>query len=160
MKPLPTTNETLFVRTDYSDDRAWKDVCAAVRAMDPEMRQALDHFASHYEWADEATAMGGLTQQIVDDSEYQGATTEQLINLASTGSEPQHFLMFIADETTFSQPDHPILVVDLMLEPGRTFRTIPSQLFTIDSNLSIANMDWEDFAERLDDDGVFRGFGE
>ncbi len=68
--------------------------------------------------------------------------------------------MFIADQTTISQPDHPVLVVDLMLEPGRTFRTIPFQVFTIDSNLSIANMDWEDFAVQLDGDGVFRGFGE
>jgi hypothetical protein len=52
------------------------------------------------------------------------------------------------------------LVVDLTHEPPRTFRTIPEQVFGIDSNLSIANADWEDFAKLVDDDGVFRGLGE
>lgn len=46
-----------------------------------------------------------------------------------------------------------------MVEPGRTFRALPSEVNGIESNLSIANMDWEDFAESVDDDGVFRGFG-
>src|SRR5580698_2643833 len=122
MKPLPQVHETLLVRTDFSDETAWQEVCAGVRAEDPE---------------------------------YQAATTEQLVELASGDSS--HVLMFIADETTISRPDHPILVVDLVLKPGRTFRTIPAQVFGIDSNLSIGNADWEDFAELVDDDGVFRG---
>jgi hypothetical protein len=156
MKPLPQVHETLLVRTDFSDETAWQEVCAGVRAMDPAMRKALDLYAS----VDESMAAAFATQgmpapHFVEDPEYQAATTEQLVELASGDSS--HVLMFIADETTISRPDHPILVVDLVLEPGRTFRTIPAQVFGIDSNLSIGNADWEDFAELVDDDGVFRG---
>jgi hypothetical protein len=44
---------------------------------------------------------------------------------------------------------------------GRTpFRCIPSELWSVDNNLNIANMDWEDFAGSTGEDGVFRGFGQ
>ena len=56
-----------------------------------------------------------------------------------------------------SDPDHPILVVDLLEGGSRTFRTIPSQVWSIGSNLPIANMGWEDFADHVDERGVFRG---
>jgi Domain of unknown function (DUF6924) len=70
---------------------------------------------------------------------------------------------------SLSSPDHPILVVDLsdtylsVAEfpeiAGRTpFRCIPSELWGVDNNLNIANMDWEDFAGAAGEDGVFRGF--
>jgi hypothetical protein len=35
---------------------------------------------------------------------------------------------------------------------------LPSQIQAIENNLSIANMDFEDFADSVDADGVFRGF--
>lgn len=41
---------------------------------------------------------------------------------------------------------------------GRTFRIIPSEMWGIENNLSIANMDFRDFADSADADGVFRGF--
>ena len=40
------------------------------------------------------------------------------------------------------------------------FRRIPSELWSIDNNLNIANMDWENFAATVDEGGVFRGFGQ
>jgi hypothetical protein len=158
MKPLPQVDETLLVRTDFSDETAWKEVCAGVNAMDPESQQALDRFASVYESIGRPFEMPETWLHFVDDPAYQGATTEGLVELAAGDSGPS--LMFIADETTMSRPDHPVLVVDLMEQPGRTFRTIPAQVFGIDSNLSIANADWEDFAELVDDDGVFRGLSD
>ena len=57
-----------------------------------------------------------------------------------------------------AEPDHPLLVLDTRIEPGRSFRALPSQVQSIENNLSIANMDWEDFAGAVDADGVFRGF--
>jgi hypothetical protein len=156
MKPLPQVDETLLVRTDFSDEKAWQEVCAGVHAIDPAMRKALDLYASLDESMAEALATQGVPMpHFVDDPEYQGATTEQLVELATGDSGP--YLMFIADETTMSRSEHPILVVDLNLQPGRTFRTIPSQVFAIDSSLFIANADWEDFDQSVDDDGVFRG---
>ena len=67
--------------------------------------------------------------------------------------------MFIGDGKTLSSPDRPIVVVDLLDDGGKTpFRSIPSGIWSIDNNLNIANMDWEEFAGAADEDGIFRGF--
>jgi hypothetical protein len=68
--------------------------------------------------------------------------------------------LIVADRTAISLPDHPLLIVDLIEERGRTFRAIPSQIQSIENNLSIANMDFEEFADAVDASGVFRGFPE
>jgi hypothetical protein len=59
---------------------------------------------------------------------------------------------------TFSDAEQPVLVVDLCEQPGRTFRVIPREMWGVENNLSIANMDYDDFANSADADGVFRGF--
>jgi hypothetical protein len=41
---------------------------------------------------------------------------------------------------------------------GRTFRSVPQEVEPIVANLSISNMDFFEFADRADADGVFRGF--
>jgi hypothetical protein len=51
-------------------------------------------------------------------------------------------------------------VVDLYAEPGRTFRVVPRETWAVENNLSIANMDFAEFADRADPDGIFRGFPE
>jgi hypothetical protein len=51
-----------------------------------------------------------------------------------------------------------VLVVNLFVPRGRSFRVVPAQLWSVQANLSLANMDWEEFADAVDDDGVFRGF--
>lgn len=66
-------------------------------------------------------------------------------------------VLFIADGTALTSPDHPILVVDLIGgEPP--FRCVPSMLWSVENNLNIANMDWGEFAREVDAGGVFRGF--
>jgi hypothetical protein len=48
--------------------------------------------------------------------------------------------------------------VDLYDEPGRTFR-LPIRWFAeVSANLSIANMDFDEFADATDGSGTFRGF--
>jgi hypothetical protein len=69
-------------------------------------------------------------------------------------------VLFIADATTLSSPDHPILVVDLLDRDLAPFRCVPSELWGVDNNLNLANLDWVDVADEVDDDGVFRGFTE
>lgn len=70
--------------------------------------------------------------------------------------------MLIADATTLGSADHPILIVELKdfrgewLEP---FRCIPAELWSVENNLNLSNMDWEDFAGFTDERRVFRGFG-
>jgi hypothetical protein len=47
-------------------------------------------------------------------------------------------------------------VVDLLDEPGRTFRVIPKAVSSVANNLSIANVGFEEFVEAADKDGIFR----
>jgi hypothetical protein len=41
---------------------------------------------------------------------------------------------------------------------GRTFRSIPSEVEPIVANLSLANMNFAEFADNADREGIFRGF--
>jgi hypothetical protein len=47
---------------------------------------------------------------------------------------------------------------DMYHDPGRTFRVIPSEMWGVENNLSLSNMDFFEFADAADEDGVFRGF--
>ena len=134
MKRIPETTNAAVLRTDFSDDAAWASVCAAIQA----------------------PAMFRATVDFIDDPDYQGVTPEQLPALIPHGS--RHSFIFVVDRVALADPEHPIVVVDLDLEPGRSFRVIPSEMWGIENNLSIANMDFEEFADSADPDGVFRGF--
>ncbi|WP_405166656.1 hypothetical protein OG203_17100 [Nocardia sp. NBC_01499] len=37
-------------------------------------------------------------------------------------------------------------------------RVIAEELWSIENNISLADMDWDEFASAADDDGIFRGF--
>ena len=74
------------------------------------------------------------------------------------GIDHNHSFLFIADRLTLTHPEFPILVVDLYASRGREFRALPTQVQAIQNNLSIANMDFEEFANAVDKDGIFRGF--
>ena len=137
MKHLPETKNALVLRTDFSDAAAWEAMCAAIREPVGEFRAYVD---------------------FVSDPAYAGITTEQLLSLLPPGAH--HTFIFIVDRLALSHPDQPILVVDLYTEPGRTFRVIPSEMWGVENNLSIANLDFAEFAESTDHEGIFRGFPE
>ena len=94
----------------------------------------------------------------MSDPQYDGLTVQQLLGLDPKASD--HFFIFLIDQTTISHPEHPVLVVDLNDEPGRTFRVIPSEMWGVQNNLSISNMDFYEFANNVEVDGIFRGFPE
>jgi hypothetical protein len=130
--------ESLLIRTDFSDDEAWRLVCA------PDTDGCQDF---------------GL----VDDRKFGGVTLDVLLSLVD------RCYFFVADGRTIADPEHPILVVnnddpfddddpEFAVQRGATFRVTPSHKREIAQNLSIANMDFADFAQSADDDGVFRGF--
>ncbi|MGI5521462.1 DUF6924 domain-containing protein [Micromonospora sp. CA-259024] len=141
----------LMIRTDFSHDGEWTRLMAAV--VEP---QTEDEFEADVEF--------------VDDKAFEGVTAAQLRQLVPADSRES--FAFLADSQTFAHPDRPILVVQLqdweedaeeqVGEPGddTTFRVIPSEMHSVENNLSLANMDWEEFADAVDDDGVFRGFPE
>lgn len=126
----------LLVRTDFSDDQAWAEVGDAAQAESPEGFRAC--------------------LELVDDRRFEGYTAKQAVAGSPPDEEP--FFVFLVDRVTTMNPDHPILVVDLRWEPGRQFRLVPAAMWSVENNLSLSNMDWEDFASSVDADGVFRGF--
>lgn len=136
MRKLPKSDNSLMLRTDFSDDAAWAALCAAVQEPSDEGFQArLD---------------------CISDPGYEGLTVDQLVALAKKGGD--HSFVFVADRLALTDPEQPVLVVDLYDQPGRTFRVIPREMWGVENNLSIANMDYFEFADSADADGVFRGF--
>jgi hypothetical protein len=136
MKPLPKTGHSLVLRTDFSDDAAWDGVCAAIQEPNE------DGFKAYVD--------------CISDRTHAGLTVEQLITLAPKGGD--HVFAFIVDRVTVANPERPVLVIDLYTEPGRSFRVIPREMWGVENNLSLANMDYNEFADSVDPDGVFRGF--
>ena len=137
MKQIPKTENPLVLRTDFSNQAAWEAICKTIRG-------PVTGFYAYVEFVDEA--------------EYAGMTKPQL--LALIPDDYAHTFIIIADQIALSRHDHPLLIIDLYERSGQEFRAIPSQIQAIENNLSIANMDFEEFAEAVDEDGVFRGFPE
>jgi hypothetical protein len=142
MTSLPMTGNTPVIRTDFSDPAAWEAVRAAILAPGAE----AELFTAHVTF--------------VDDPDFAGYTPEQILALVNDEFAGRHTCLFIADETTVSSADWPVLVMDLRDEQGRTFRAVADELYGIEANLSTGNMDFSFYAEFADDTGgVFRGGG-
>ncbi|MFE1416921.1 DUF6924 domain-containing protein [Streptomyces sp. NPDC058746] len=73
-------------------------------------------------------------------------------------ADQQDRLVALADTTTLTHDELPILVIDRSEEPPQHLRVTADQLWSIDNNLTLGNMDYEEFTEAAHDDGVFRGF--
>jgi hypothetical protein len=136
MKRIPKTENSLLLRTDFSDDAAWDRLCAAVQAPVGDFRAYVSP---------------------ISDPQFDGLTVNELVRIAST---PGRSFCLVADAVALTDAEHPLLVVDLRHEPGRTFRVVPREAWGVENNLSLANIGFEDFADALDADGVFRGFPE
>lgn len=130
-------NDPLVVRTDFSDHAAWQAIVAEVQAP-----QGVDAFLANVE--------------LVDERSNEALPVEQLLQRVAERS-PCYFA-FIVDGTTISHPEHPLLVIGLRTNLGRAFRAIPSSIQSIENNLSIGNMDFDEFASSADADGIFRDF--
>lgn len=139
MKMLPKTDNTSVIRTEFDNQHTWETICKLIRAP---VHEGSDDFYANVDF--------------VEDSEFRNLTREQL--LARVPSDYGHSFLLVVDMTATQHPDYPILVMDLGHERGRTFRAIPSQIQGIENNLSIANMDFFEFADNVNEDGVFRGF--
>ncbi|WP_459545151.1 DUF6924 domain-containing protein [Nocardia sp. X0981] len=130
--------ESLLVRTDFSDDTAWARTLAAV-------------IASYDE-----DMMTELTP--VDDVTFDGLVPADLGDLVDGQT-----YVFLADTTTMTDPEHPLLVVDTSDEDVRgdgapVFRLAPSAMAEVEANFLLANVNFEEYADNVDDDGVYRGF--
>jgi uncharacterized protein DUF6924 len=141
MKQLPFTAHPLLIRTCFESQQAWETVCTLIRA-------------PQYFWGDPFYA----DVDLLDDAEFANLAPEDL--LARVPENYLHSFLVVADRIAITPPEFPVLVIDLYGERGRAFRAIPSQIQGIENNLSIANMDFFEFADNVDEDGIFRGFPE
>jgi len=135
-------NASVLIRTDYTDDNAWADVATAAQA---------------------PSSPDGFTANLilVNEPIWNSITVEDLLSEIYDSSLSY---VFIADTETMTHPEHPILAVYTSnidrrgIERGRSVRVVPRAMWSIENNLSTANLDFADYVENSDADGVFRGF--
>ncbi|MEU1647558.1 DUF6924 domain-containing protein [Micromonospora zamorensis] len=135
MLTLPDTPCALVLRTDFTDEGAWDAVRAASVA------PSVDGFAA--------------SLSFVSDSAFADLSPEQVAALPRL---TYRSFLFLVDNVTVTDSETSLVALDLLHEPGRWFRVVPAQMWSIENNLSIANMDIFEFAEAVDPAGVFRGF--
>ncbi|MEH1127827.1 DUF6924 domain-containing protein [Micromonospora sp. CPCC 206061] len=130
--PQPDDLSSLVLRTDFTDDAAWVEI---------------------------QTVIGTDGATYVSDNRFLGVTMQALVDADTAAADDDKLTyLFIADATTMSDPERPLLAVDLYDEPGRTFRVPPRWYADVSANLSIANMDFNEFADAVDESGTYRGF--
>ncbi|MFJ9773938.1 DUF6924 domain-containing protein [Kitasatospora sp. NPDC101157] len=140
----------LIIRTDFTDDTAWRAVCAE----------------SSRPWGDGDCASA---VHIVDDPVWAGAAPDDVI--AAVSADPDLSVVFLADRITMRDHDHALLAVAVLTREecesdeefeayGGSVRTVPAGIHDIHANLSIANLDFADVidAARTDPAGTFRSF--
>ncbi|BCB74710.1 hypothetical protein GCM10022251_77160 [Phytohabitans flavus] len=154
----PESDSALVFRADFVHQAEWEAVRAAIEAPED------DEFLAYV--------------QFVENRKYEGLTAARLLEIEAG---KMGGFAFIVDTETLTNPEHPVLVVNLNnwsedddddaddgdddeihgeqdSRYGETFRVIPDAMWSVENNLSLANMDWEDFADSVGADGVFRGF--
>jgi hypothetical protein len=158
MSSLPVSDDTLFIRTHFGDPAAWEAICQEIRKPAKEYTAGFAEFAAINAMIGQDVGGPQAYVTIVDDPVFADLAPGELTERLPPDNK-QTFLL-VVDQEAMTNPDHPILVLDVFEHNGRSFRAIPSQIQMIENNLSLANCDWEDFANYVDDDGVFRGLPE
>jgi len=130
------TEQAVVLRTDFSDEACWRSVRAEVLA------ETVDGFRAYVD--------------VVEDPAFDGLGTDEV--LAAVGDDYRWGYLVVGDRVTMTEAEHPFLVLDLLHARGRSFRALPREIQSIENNLSIANMDFSEFADSAGPDGVFRGF--
>lgn len=144
----------LIIRTNYDDEAAWHAVVADL--MQP--------------WGenDEFEARAHL----VDDPVWAEAVPDEI--LAAVSRDENLSVVFVADHVTVQSAQHALLALNMWgeeedLDPmyyqelidspsPREFRTAPAAVHAVHANLSLANVDFEEFAAAAstDPEGVLR----
>jgi len=133
MTSQPETVGTPMIRTDFSDPAGWETLRTAVETPNE------DDFLAHV--------------HLVDDQAYRDMTAEQLLPLIGP-----HSLFIVADRRAISRFGQPLLCIYRDGRRTEQLRVIARELWSIENNISLGNMDWDEFTRAADEDGVFRGF--
>ncbi|WP_405458952.1 hypothetical protein OG786_17530 [Streptomyces sp. NBC_00101] len=147
--------DPVIVRTDYTDEGAWRAVAAALRSA----------------WDAESGAEARF--HLIDDPRWDGATPEELVR-AARGVENLS-AVFVADAVTLRSSSRPLLALDLCADededldpayyqelidnpPAREFRTVPGEVHTVQLCLAVGNVSFPELAVMASQDaeGVLR----
>lgn len=153
---------TPLIRTDFTNDSAWSTIVDKVNEPvdfeDPENTDPDDEGYTPYVVVIEEAAFEG-----VDGAALAGALTgtetggyvllADARSMAEANAGGELTLAYV--DLSVTDPEDAELFDSFM---GRTFRCVITEIASIEANLSIANMDFHEFADDADPDGVFRGF--
>jgi hypothetical protein len=135
----------LVVRTDFSDEDAWEQVCEELRLP----------------WGENPA-----DPCLISDPRYADAPAERVLQDVQEGLSSLVLpgwagpclpgAIFIADSTTMNEPRYPLLAMSTERDDAASaedeedfvtqFRLLPSAAVEISANLGLGNMDFEDFA--------------
>lgn len=93
--------------------------------------------------------------EFVAKAEFQGKSVDEALTLLPK-SYPYSFVFF-ADERALTDEGFPCLCVDLLDEKKPRFRVDAKHIASVENNLTLANMDFSEFANAAKAQGVFRG---
>jgi len=134
---LPEYDYSLVIRTDFSDNIIWDQICKEIQ-----MSQSLDGFRASVE--------------CISNEKCSSIGIDNIRSILP--SDTQREFVFLVDSVTISLSNHPVLCVDITSDPVRTFRVIPSEVWSVENNLRLGNMDFTEFLDSVDNEGIFRGF--
>jgi hypothetical protein len=143
---------TPVVRTDFSDDESWELVIYELTKPDDDGVEA--HLTPV-----EDRALTGITGDVLGGAfDGQGMSYGYVVLAdARSMAEAAEGVDLTVDYVDLSVADEDDAEVFESF-PGRTFRCAAPQFASVEVNLSLANMDFSEFADNVGSDGVFRGF--
>ncbi|MFF0717196.1 DUF6924 domain-containing protein [Micromonospora sp. NPDC003816] len=162
------SDASLVIRTDFSRSQEWEEIQVAIA--EPQTKEGFTAFVA-----------------FVDDRAFENITPPQLVEMVPADSDhavaflvdeetlthPDRPILVVnlddeddeddededdEDEDDEDEDDEDDDEQGQGPQYSATFRVVPSEMWSVQNNLTIANMDWEDFAENVDGDGIFRGF--
>lgn len=153
-----TDKNPWVIRCDYSDDRLWEIMKTQIAIPRTDPLSSMEFTANI---------------RFEEDSSFRNLSYLEIVRRLP--DDYPGFVLFLVDTKSIQEQEHPLLVVgfspmgqssddfsrtpkETPSEDIKTFRAIPSTIPSIENNLSIANMDFDDFSKAVDTDGVFRGF--
>lgn len=158
-------HSTPLIRTDFTNNPAW-------RAVITELSKPIDFDRPDNPDPGEEAYRANLLP--IDDRSFEGITAADLGRMF-TATDDSFGYVILADSRAMAEAlsggELTVEYVDLSLSDpedaelfdsymGRAFRVAAPEIASIETNLSIANLDFSDFADATDPDGVFRGFGD
>lgn len=133
---IPLRGCSTVLRTDFSDEEAWRRVVAAIET---------------------PTREGFIaTADYCQDRAFADLTTAQLLEHLPNGHDDS--VLFVVDALTIQDPEHPLIAIGISVHepPVRELRLIPSAVQAVGDNLRISNMWFQDFVVQADPDGILR----